>query len=63
MQPEVELLRRVRMCEAHKSRSAMLLFEMGDYPEEQGMRAKSLRWSDSVRLGLGHNPCDFSEAM
>lgn len=39
-----------------------VLVHIGDYPEEQGMHARPVRWSDTVLLGLGFNPHDFAEA-
>jgi len=38
-----------------------VLVQIGDHPEEQGMRARPVRWSDTVLLGLGFNPRDFCE--
>lgn len=38
------------------------LVQIGDRPEEQGLRAKPVRWSDTVLLGLGVNPRAFQEA-
>lgn len=35
---------------------------IGDNPEEQGLKARAVRWSDSVLRGLGFNPRDFEEA-
>ena len=32
---------------------------LGDHPEEQGIQAKPVRWSDTVLLGMGFNPRDF----
>lgn len=37
------------------------LLQIGDHPNEQGLRASPVRWSDVVLLGLGFNPKDFSE--
>lgn len=39
-----------------------VLVQIGDHPEEQGLRARPVRWSDTVLLGLGFNPRDFAEA-
>ena len=39
-----------------------VLVQIGEHPEEQGMRARPVRWSDRVLMGLGFNPHDFSEA-
>ncbi|WP_312681322.1 hypothetical protein [Stenotrophomonas chelatiphaga] len=39
-----------------------VLVHIGDHPEEQGLHALQVRWSDSVLLGLGHNPHDFAAA-
>lgn len=38
-----------------------VLVQIGDHPEEQGMRAKPVRWSDTVLLGLGFKESDFQE--
>lgn len=35
---------------------------IGDHPEDQGLRATPVRWSDAVLLGLGFNPRDFRVA-
>lgn len=32
---------------------------LGDHPEEQGIQAKRVAWSDTVLLGMGFNPADF----
>lgn len=39
-----------------------VLVQIGDHPEEQRIRARSVRWSDTLLLGLGHNPRDFADA-
>ena len=36
--------------------------QIGDHPDEQGLRAKPVQWCDKVLLGLGFNPRDFREA-
>lgn len=36
--------------------------QIGDHPQDQGLRAKPVRWSDAVLLGLGFNPRDLMEA-
>ncbi len=36
-----------------------VLVQIGDHPEEQGLRARPVRWSDTVLLGLGFNPHDL----
>lgn len=33
--------------------------EIGDNPSGQGLGSKPVRWSDTVLLGIGHNPRDF----
>lgn len=33
--------------------------QLGDDPESQGIKARPVRWSDAVLLGLGFNPRDF----
>lgn len=35
---------------------------IGDHPDEQGLKCKPVRWCDAVLLGLGFNPMDFREA-
>ena len=40
-----------------------VLVHIGDHPEEQGMRARPVRWSDTVLLGLGFNPSDFGATL
>jgi len=39
-----------------------VLVQIGDHPEDQGMRARAVRWSDTVLLGLGFNPNYFQDA-
>lgn len=36
--------------------------QIGDHPDEQGLKDRPVRWSDAVLLGLGLNPADFREA-
>lgn len=38
------------------------LVQIGDHPDEQGLRARPVQWSDVVLLGLGHNPNDLRVA-
>lgn len=38
------------------------LVQIGDHPEEQRLRARPVRWSDVVLLGMGFNPRDFADA-
>lgn len=35
---------------------------IGDHPEEQGLRAKPVRWCDKVLLGLGFRPDELRDA-
>ena len=35
---------------------------IGDHPDEQGLLAKPVRWSDTVLFGLGFNPRDLEMA-
>lgn len=37
------------------------LVQIGDHPEDEGLRPKPLGWSDTVLLGLSFNPRDFQE--
>ena len=37
--------------------------QIGDHPDEQGLRAKPVQWSDAVLLGMGFNPRDFREDL
>ena len=39
-----------------------VLVQIGDHPEDQGMCARPVSWSDTVLLGLGFSPHDFREA-
>jgi hypothetical protein len=39
-----------------------LALEIGDRPDEQGLKSPPVRWSDTVLRGLGFNPADFREA-
>lgn len=34
--------------------------QIGDHPDEQGINAQPVRWSDAVLLGLGINPNDLA---
>lgn len=34
--------------------------QIGDHPDEQGLKAAPVRWSDAVLLGLGFNPHDLA---
>jgi hypothetical protein len=34
--------------------------DIGDKPDEQGLRFKRVRWSDAVYRGLGFDPRDFA---
>ena len=34
--------------------------EIGDRPEEQGLKCKPVKWSDAVLLGMGYNPADLA---
>jgi hypothetical protein len=39
-----------------------MALQIGDHPDEQGLKCRPVRWCDAVLLGLGHNPADFREA-
>ena len=39
-----------------------MALQIGDHPDEQGLKCKPVRWCDAVLLGLGFNPADFREA-
>ena len=39
-----------------------MALQIGDHPDEQGLKCKPVRWCDAVLLGLGFNPMDFREA-
>lgn len=39
-----------------------MALQIGDHPEEQGLKCKPVQWCDAVLLGLGFNPADFREA-
>ncbi len=38
-----------------------MALQIGDHPDEQGLRCKAIRWSDTVLRGLGFNPSDFTD--
>lgn len=39
-----------------------MALQIGDHPDEQGLKCKPVNWCDAVLLGLGFNPADFREA-
>lgn len=39
-----------------------MALQIGDHPDEQGLKCKPVNWCDAVLLGLGFNPNDFREA-
>ena len=39
-----------------------MALQIGDHPDEQGLKCRPVRWCDAVLLGLGFNPMDFREA-
>src|SRR5690348_9638305 len=38
-----------------------MALHVGDHPEEQGLPAKPVRWSDTVLLGMGYTASDLRE--
>jgi hypothetical protein len=52
----------LKLTKSHACDAITALVQIGDHPEEWGMRARPVRWSDTVLLELGHNPRDFLEA-
>lgn len=39
-----------------------MALQIGDHPDEQGLKCKPVQWCDAVLLGLGFSPADFREA-
>lgn len=52
----------LKLSRSQAAEAITALLQIGDHPDEQGLSAKPVRWSDVVLLGLGHNPNDFAEA-
>lgn len=52
----------LKLSRSQASDAITVLLQIGDHPEDQGIKAKPVRWSDVVLLGLGFNPNDFAEA-
>lgn len=47
------------LTKAQASEAITMAVQIGDHPDEQGLDAKPIRWSDTVLIGLGHSPADF----
>lgn len=52
----------LKLSRSQAAEAITALLQIGDHPDEQGLSAKPVRWSDVVLLGLGFNPNDFVEA-
>lgn len=52
----------LKLSRSQAAEAITALLQIGDHPDEQGLSAKPVRWSDVVLLGLGFNPNDFAEA-
>ncbi len=52
----------LKLSRSQAAEAITALLQIGDHPDEQGLSAKSVHWSDTVLLGLGFNPRDFQEA-
>lgn len=52
----------LKLSRSQAADAITVLLQIGDHPEDQGIKAKPVRWSDVVLLGLGFNPNDFAEA-
>lgn len=47
------------LTKSQASEAITMAVHIGDHPDEQGLDAKPIRWSDTVLIGLGHSPADF----
>lgn len=52
----------LKLSRSQAADAITVLLQIGDHPEDQGIKAPPVRWSDVVLLGLGFNPSDFAEA-
>ena len=52
----------LKLSKTQAADAITVALQIGAHPEEQGLRAKRVQWSDVVLLGLGFNPRDFREA-
>lgn len=52
----------LELTRAQAADAITALVQIGDHPEEQGVKSKAVRWSDVVLLGLGFNPRDVADA-
>lgn len=52
----------LKLSRSQAADAITVLLQIGDHPEDQGIKAPAVRWSDVVLLGLGFNPNDFAEA-
>lgn len=52
----------LKLSRSQAADAITVLLQIGDHPEDQGIKASPVRWSDVVLLGLGFNPNDFAEA-
>ena len=52
----------LELTRAQAADAITALVQIGDHPEEQGVKSKAVRWSDVVLLGLGFNPRDLTDA-
>lgn len=47
------------LTKSQASEAITMAVQIGDHPDEQGLDAKPIRWSDTVLIGLGFNPRDL----
>lgn len=52
----------LKLSRSQAAEAITALLQIGDHPDEQGLSANRVHWSDVVLLGLGFNPNDFAEA-
>lgn len=53
----------LKLTKSQAADAITVALQIGDHPEDQGLRARPVRWSDTVLLGLGFNPRDFAEEV
>lgn len=51
----------LKLSKTQAADAITVALQIGDHPEEQGLKSKPVQWSDTVLLGLGFNPRDFRE--
>ncbi|XTQ92575.1 recombination protein NinB [Xanthomonas sacchari] len=52
----------LKLSRSQAAEAITALVQIGDHPDEQRLRARPVRWSPTVLLGLGFNPRDFEDS-